>query len=75
MQLPKEVYAKTESIIVVQCKLKIPSLGITVGHHNPRDIIFNPLFNTCKDYFMDFFSSLGTDLVPVPLGKIVTYCL
>ena len=40
-----------ETIMVVRCELKIPSLGITVRHHSarlmmpnsyPRDRIFNP---------------------------------
>ena len=47
-----------ESILVVQRKLKILSLGITVGHHSaslmmpnsyPRDGIFNSHLTTIKD--------------------------
>ena len=49
-----------ESIIVVRCELKIPSLGITVRHHSaslvmpnsyPRDGIFNPHLTTINDSY------------------------
>ena len=47
-----------ESEMVVRCKLKIPSLGITVQHHSvslvipnsyPRDGILNPHLKTIKE--------------------------
>ena len=50
-----------ESIMVVRCELKIPSIGITVRHHSaslvmpnnyPRDGIFNPLFTNIKDSYI-----------------------
>ena len=49
-----------ESIMPVPCKLKILSLGITVGHHStsllmpnsyPRDGIFNTHLTTIKDSY------------------------
>ena len=49
-----------ESIMVVQCILKIRSLGVTVRHHSaslvmpnscPRDGIFNPHLTTIKDSY------------------------
>ena len=50
-----------ESVMVVQCELKIPTLGITVRHHSaslvmpnsyPRDGIFNPHLTTIKDSYI-----------------------
>ena len=50
-----------ESVIVVRCELKIPSLGITVRYHSarlgmqnsyPRDGIFNPLLTTINDSYI-----------------------
>ena len=52
-----------ESIMVVRCELKIPSLGITVRHHSaslvlpnsymyPRDRIFNQHLTTIKDSYI-----------------------
>ena len=47
-----------ESIMVVYCELKIPSLRIIVRHHSaslampksyPRNIIFNPHLTAIKD--------------------------
>ena len=52
-----------ESVMVVRCELKIPSLGITVRHHSaslvmpnsyPRDGIFNPTSQQLK--ILIFFS-------------------
>ena len=52
---------KIESVIVVRCEFKIPSLGITVRHHSaslvmpnsyPRDGIFNPNLTTIKDSYI-----------------------
>ena len=49
-----------ESKMVVRCELKIPSLGITVGHHSaslvmpnsyPCDRIFNLHLTTIKDSY------------------------
>ena len=49
-----------ESIMVVRCELKIPSLGITVRHHSaspvmpnsyPRDGIFNQYLTSIKDSY------------------------
>ena len=49
-----------ESIMVVRCELKIPSLGITVRHHSaslvlpnsyPRDGIFSLHLTTIKDSY------------------------
>ena len=49
-----------ESIMVVRCKLKIPSLGITAQYHSaslvmpssyPRDRIFNPHLTAIKDSY------------------------
>ena len=49
-----------ESIMVVRCRLKIPSLGITVLHSSvslvmpnsyPHDGIFNPHLTTIKDSY------------------------
>ena len=50
-----------ESVMVVRCELKIPSLGITGRHHwaslvmpnsYPRDGIFNPHLTTTKDSYI-----------------------
>ena len=50
-----------ESVMVVRCKLKIPSLRITVLHHSPsllmsnsypRDGIFNLHLTTIKDSYI-----------------------
>ena len=43
-----------ESIMAVQWELKIPSLRITVRHHEayPRDGIFNPHLTIIKDSFI-----------------------
>ena len=50
-----------ESITVVRCELKIPSLGITVQHHKaslvmpniyPGKGIFNPQVTIMKDYLV-----------------------
>ena len=50
-----------ESVMVVWCELKIPSLGITVRHHSaslvmpksyPRDGVFNPHLTTNKDSYI-----------------------
>ena len=49
-----------ESIMVVWCKLKVPSLRITVRHHSAslailnsyrRDIIFNPQLTAIKNSY------------------------
>ena len=53
-----------ESIMAVRCKLKIPSLWITVWHHSaslvmpnsyPRDGIFNPHLTSMKDSYIFYF--------------------
>ena len=50
-----------ESIMVVRCELKIPSLRIIVRHHlaslamqksYPRDRIFNPQLTAIKDSYI-----------------------
>ena len=49
-----------ESVMVVRCELKIPSLGMTVRYNSaslvmptsyPRDGIFNPHLKTIKDSY------------------------
>ena len=50
-----------DSIMVVWCKLKVPSLGITVRHHSAslatlnsyrRDRIFNPQLTAIKNTYI-----------------------
>ena len=42
-----------ESIMVVRCELKIPSLGMTVRHHSAsRDGIFNSHVTAIKDSYI-----------------------
>ena len=52
-----------ESIMIVRCELRIPSLGITVRHHSaslvmpssyPRDRIYNLHLTTIKDSYKSF---------------------
>ena len=52
---------KKESIMVVRCELKIPSLGMTIRHHEaslvmpnsyPRDRTFNRHLTTIKDSYI-----------------------
>ena len=52
-----------ESIMVVWCEVKIPSLGITVRHHEaslsmsnsyPCDGIFNPHLTTIKNSLIQY---------------------
>ena len=65
-----------ETIIVLRCVLKIPSLGITVRHHLAsfvmpksylRDGIFNPHLTTIKDSYnlsrITIKSLLGTNCI------------
>ena len=49
IQFSKEVYARKESIIVLRCELKIPSLLMPNSY--PRDGIFNPHLTTIKDSY------------------------
>ena len=57
----KKSMQEKESIMVVRCKLKILSLGITVQHHSPNlvmpnsylcDGIFNQHLTAIKDYYI-----------------------
>ena len=57
MQLSKDEYTRKKPIMVVWCKLKVPSLRITVRHHSEslamlnsyrRDRIFNAQFTAIK---------------------------
>ena len=66
-----------ESIMVVRCELKIPSIGITVRHHSaslvmpnsyPRDGIFNPLFTTIKDSYIHAYPT-GISVNPTGARK------
>ena len=50
MQLSKEEYARKESIMVLWCKLKIPSL--VKPNNYPRDGIFNQHLTTIKDPYI-----------------------
>ena len=56
-----EWYARKESMVVVQCRLKILSLGITDWYHlaslmmlnnYPHDKIFNPHITTINDSYI-----------------------
>ena len=60
-----------ESVMVVPCELKIPSLGITVRRHSaslvmpnscPRDGIFNPQITTITDPYI-YLCSLSSFLL------------
>ena len=60
MQLSKEEYARKEHKTILWCKLKVPSLRITVRHHSPslamlnsyhRDRIFNPQLTAIKNSY------------------------
>ena len=60
MQVSKEEMQEKEPIMVVWCKLKVPSLRITVRHHSARlamlnsyrrDRIFNPQLTAIKNSY------------------------
>ena len=66
-----------ESLMVVRCKLKIPSFRITVRHHiihvncYPRDGIFNLHLTTIKDSYNLAYGTRFWQFSPV-LTKIIS---
>ena len=69
---------ENESIMVVQCELRIPSLGMTVQHHTaslvmlnnyPRDRILSPHLKTIKDSYIHGISGIIIDGLLNPSKK------
>ena len=70
-----------EPIIVVRCKLKIPSLDLTVQHDcHPCDVIFSPHLTTIKNSdILSFpllqYAGILTEAEAVKTNKIIVITL